>query len=255
MHIVVPLKQVPDLVEEIEFNADGTDIDREAAKFQLSEWDDQALEEALLLKEATGGQVTVITPGGGEADQVLFTCLAKGADRAVKLTGDFPPKMDHHSLAQILADAIRQLDAKLILTGVQSVEDMDGQVAVLLAGYLGVPHVSVVTGVEVSGDRVSVKQEYSGGVMAELEIALPAVIGVQAARQAPRYAPVSKVRQLAKTAKLEEIAVQPKPQASGLKILRLFKPTATGRAQMLEGEPEEVAGKLVEILKERGLGR
>ncbi|MGH7819309.1 MAG: electron transfer flavoprotein subunit beta/FixA family protein, partial [Candidatus Binatia bacterium] len=189
MHIVVTVKQVPDLVDEIEFNADGTDIDRDAVKHQLSEWDDQALEEALLLKEATGGQVTAVAIDGGDADQILFTALAKGADRAVKVTGDFPPRMDHHSMAQVLAEAVKQLDPNVILTGVQSVEDLDGQVPVLLAGVLGLPHVSVVTGVEASGGAVSVKQEYAGGVMAELQVALPAVIGVQAARQAPRYAP------------------------------------------------------------------
>jgi electron transfer flavoprotein beta subunit len=253
MHIVVPLKQSPDLVEELEINDDGSDIDREAVKLQLSEWDDQALEEALCLKEAHGGKVTVITTEGGEADGVLFTALAKGADRAVKLTGDFPPRMDHHALARLLTGAIRQLDASLILTGVQSVEDLDGQVPVLLAAILGWPHVSVVTGVEIQGEEAVVKQEYSGGVMAELAMKLPAVIGVQAARHAPRYAPVSKVRQIQKTAKLEEMAAVPSVQGSGIKVRRVFKPEATGRAEILEGAPEDVAAKLAAILKDRGL--
>lgn len=252
-HIVVPLKQVPDLVEELEFNSEGTDLDRDAVKYQLSEWDDQALEEALLLKEATGAKVTVLTLDQGEADQVLFTCLAKGADRAIKITGDFPIPMDHHTLASVLAGAIKQMDCNLILTGVQSVEDLDGQVPVLLAGILGLPHVSVVTGVEVKGDLVEVKQEYAGGVMAELELQLPAVIGIQAARQAPRYAPVSKVRQFMKTAKLEEMASEPPATNGGLKILRVFKPVAAGRAEILAGEPEEIAEQIATILKERGL--
>lgn len=253
MHIVVPIKQVPDLVEELEFNSEGTDLDRDAVKYQLSEWDDQALEEALLLKEATGGKVTVLTLDQGEADQVLFTCLAKGADRAIKLTGDFPARMDHHTLAQVLAGAIKSMDCNLLLTGVQSVEDLDGQVPVLLASLLGLPHVSVVTGVEVKGDTVEVKQEYAGGMMAELEVSLPAVIGIQAARQAPRYAPVSKVRQLMKTAKLEELPVEPPAASSGLKIRRVFKPTAASHAEMLKGEPEEIAVQIATILKERGL--
>ena len=253
MHIVVPLKQSPDLVEELEINGAGDDIDRDAVKLVLSEWDDQALEEALCLKEAAAAAVTVVTTDGGDAASILYTALAKGADRAVKLTGDFPARFDHHALARVLAGAVKQLDASLILTGVQSVEDLDGQVPVLLAAMLGWPHVSVVTGVEIQGDEAAVKQEYSGGVMAELGVKLPAVIGIQAARQAPRYAPVSRVRQIQKTAKLEEVAVEVGEGSAALKVRRAFKPEAAGRAEILEGEPSDVAAKLVTILKDRGL--
>ena len=253
MNIVVPLIQVPDLVEELEFNADGTDVDRDAVKLQLSEWDDQALEEALCLKEASGATVIAVTPEGAEADSLLFTALAKGADRAVKLTGELPSSFGHAALAAAFADASKKLDAHLVLAGVQSVEDVDGQVSTLLSTKLGLPHASVVVGVELEGMSAIVKQEYSGGVMAELAIALPAVLGIQAARQAPRYAPVSKVRQIQKTAKLEELAIAGSPAPSGLKIRRAFKPEAAGRAEILEGEPADVAARLVEILKERGL--
>jgi electron transfer flavoprotein beta subunit len=253
MHIVVPLKQSPDLVEELEIDSDGTDIDRDAVKLQLSEWDDQALEEALCLKEAAGASVTVVTTDGGEADSILFTALAKGADRAVKLTGDFPARIDHHALARVLAGVVEQLGAEIVLTGVQSVEDLDGQVPVLLAATLGWPHVSVVTGVEIANGEAAVRQEYSGGVMAELSVKLPAVIGIQAARQAPRYAPVSKVRQIQKTAKLEEIAVEVPAANDGIKVRRVFKPEAAGHAEILEGEPADVADKLVLILRDRGL--
>jgi electron transfer flavoprotein beta subunit len=207
------------------------------------------------LKESSGATVTVVTTDGGEADSILFTALAKGADRAIKLTGDFPARMDHHALAHALAGAMKPLDASLVLTGVQSVEDLDGQVPVLLAAMLGWPHVSVVTGIEVKDEVALVKQEFSGGVMAELAVTLPAVIGIQAARQAPRYAPVSKVRQIQKTAKLEEIAAEAANGGCGLTIRRMSKPEVAGRAEILEGEPDEIAAKLVTILKERGFGR
>src|SRR5258708_19777470 len=87
MRIVVPLKQVPDLVEELELNDDGTDVDREFLKFVTSEWDEQALEEALLVKEATGAEVVVVGFDDPDVDMTLYTALAKGADRAAKLTG------------------------------------------------------------------------------------------------------------------------------------------------------------------------
>ena len=82
MRIVVPVKQVPDLVEELELNGDETDVDREFLKFVLSEWDDQALEEALLVKEATGGEVIVVGFGDPDVELSLYTALAKGASRA-----------------------------------------------------------------------------------------------------------------------------------------------------------------------------
>src|ERR1041385_6503601 len=107
MHIVVPLKQSPDLVEEVEINAEGNDIDRDSVNLRLSEWDDQALEEALLLKDASG-KVTALTLEGGDADSVLFTALAKGVDRAVKLTGDYPAHMNHHAPASVLVEAVKK---------------------------------------------------------------------------------------------------------------------------------------------------
>ncbi len=254
MHIVVPLRQSPDLVEELQINAEATDIDRQAAKLGISEWDEQALEEALCLKDGSGAKVTVVTAEGGQAEELLFTALAKGADRALKLAGDFSAPMDNHRLARALADAIGRLGANLVLTGVQSVEDLDGQVAVLLAAMLGWPHVSVVTRVELAGETAQVKQEHSGGVSAELEVRLPAVIGVQAARRTPRYAPVSKVRQAQKSAKLERLAVATDGR-SGLRVRRVFKPEAAEQAEMIQGTPEEIAAKLVAILSERGLSR
>jgi electron transfer flavoprotein beta subunit len=254
MHIVVPLKQSPDLVEELEVNAEGNDIDRQGLKLQVSEWDEQALEEALCLKEASGANVTAITADWGGADLVLFTALAKGADRALKLVGDFSTTMlDNHRLARALASTVEQLGANLVLTGVQSVEDLDGQIPVLLAAMLGWPHVSVVTGVELTADAAQVKQEHSGGLVAELEVKLPAVLGVQAARRAPRYAPVSKVRQMQKGAKLEQLSVAAQDAGSGLKVRRVFKPQVAARAEILEGTAEEIAAKLLAVLRERGL--
>ena len=100
MRIVVPLKAVPDLVEEIEFTPDGTGIDREFLKFVLNEWDDQALEEALLIKEAAGGEVAAVgLADDPDIDQALYTALAKGADRAIKISGGAE---DTHSRAALL---------------------------------------------------------------------------------------------------------------------------------------------------------
>ena len=127
MRIVVPIKQVPDLVEELELNDDGTDVDREFLKFVLSEWDDQALEEALLVKEAAGGEVVVVGFGDPDVELSLYTALAKGADRAVNLTGLGEGWIDSHTRAAALAEWLSGQEADLVLAGVQAVDDLDGQ--------------------------------------------------------------------------------------------------------------------------------
>lgn len=254
MNIVVPVKMVPDLVEELEIDADGRDLDRAMLSLRINEFDEHAVEEAILLKEKHGGTVTVIAIDAAELDEALFTCLAKGADRAVKVTGVPEEGVTGHQAARIFALVLKAIPSDLVLTGVQSAEDRDGQMGPLLAGALALPHVSVVSGVEPSGEKaVTVKQEYAGGIMAELEVDLPAVIGVQAAEKPPRYASVSKVRALMKTAKLEEVACPAVEREAGAEVRRLRKPEAGGGALMLEGSAEEVADKLVALFSDKGL--
>lgn len=255
MNIIVAVKQVPDLVEELEINETGTDLDRDTLSFVLNEFDDHALEEALLLKEAAGGTVTVIgVDTTGEIDQILYTAIAKGADRALKIVGDFEGEaLSSHALARLLADAIRETDYDLILVGVQAADDLDGQVAPMLATHLGVPHVGVVTSVEVTNGTATLHKEYWGGIMAEPVVTLPAVLGIQAARQSPRYAPVSRVRQAMKEATIDEIEVDEVPAVPLAPVRRMFKPEVAGRAEFIEGKPEAAAGRIAEILRERGI--
>lgn len=253
MEIVVAVKLVPDLVEELEIDADGRDLDRSLLRLRLNEFDEHAVEEALLLRERHGGRVTVVALDAGEVDEALFTCLARGADRGLKVTGDVAG-ISSHGAAAVLAAVLRELPHDLILTGVQAPDDRDGQLGPLLAGALGLPHVSVVSGVEAAGDRaVTVRQEYAGGVMAELEVDLPCVLGVQAAAQPPRYAPVSRVRQIMKTRPLETLASPVAVPGPGSTVRRLAKPEGGRRAELLEGTPEEVADRLVALLRDRGV--
>jgi electron transfer flavoprotein beta subunit len=222
----------------------------------MNEWDESALEEALQLKELHGGTVTVLTMAIGDVDEMLYTCVARGADRVVKIVGDFEEHYDSHSAARALAAAIREQPYDLILTGVQAADDLDGQVGVLLATYLGLPHISVVSGIEVEPmtRTATVHQEYAGGIMATFEVDLPVVLGVQASRTIPRYAPVSRVRQAMKTARIEEIEATT-PAGAGISVRRMFKPESTEHAEMLEGDTEEIVDKVIEILRERGVWR
>jgi electron transfer flavoprotein beta subunit len=252
MEIVVPVKQVPDLVEELEIDESGRALDRSFLRLKLNEFDEHALEEALLLKEQHGGKVTVVALDSEELDETLFTCLAKGADRTVKVTGEFADGVGSRTAAAILAQVIRDMPHDLILTGVQAADDRDGQLGPLLATVLGLPHVSVVTGVHVQGKLATINQEYAGGLMATMEVDLPAVFGIQAAQKPPRYVPVSKVRQAMKSSRIEEVEAPAVTAPAGSGIRRMYKPETGSRARMIEGTPEEQVNRLVALLKERG---
>ncbi len=251
MNIIVPIKQVPDLVEELEINSAGTDLDREWLKMKLNEFDDHALEEALLLKDEQGANVTAIVLDGDDIDKALFAAAAKGADRLIKVTG--VTGTSTHEAAKAMANVIQGLEYDLVMTGVQAVDDRDGQMAVLLAHYLGIPHVSVVTGVQVSGSSVTVHKEYGGGMVAEFEAATPVALGIQAARETPRYVPVAKVRRASRDANIEEIAAGDLGVDAGSTVAKMYKPETGAGAEMIDGSAEDQASKIVEILTQKGI--
>lgn len=251
MNIIVPIKQVPDLVEELEIDSSGKDLDRSSIKMKLSEFDDHALEEALILKEETGSNVTAIAIDGEDVDKMLFTAAAKGADKIVKITGLENPSA--HQAAQAIANAIKGMSPDIIMTGVQAVDDRDGQIAVLLAHYLKIAHVSVVTSVKAEGSGVAISKEYGAGLVAEFDAKLPLVLGIQAARQSPRYVPVAKVRQVMKSATLDEVEALEVSASTGSTVSRFFKPETGAGAEMIEGSAEEQAAKIIGLIKEKGI--
>ena len=257
MNIVVLMKQVPDLVEELEVDAGGTLLDRAWLRFITSEYDDHALEQALLLKEQHGGTVRVFALDMGEADEMLFTALAKGADSAVKLSGDFATGIDSHSIAGIYRHALEGASFDLILTGVQAIDDLDGPAGAMLATHLGLPYIGVVSGIDVdtANGEAHVRKEYPGGLLAEFTVDLPAVIGIQAAMQPPRYVPISRIRQTTKTAHIDETAAQGERIVGAISVERMYKPERAGSATMLEGSVDSIAERLLDILTEHGIGR
>ena len=252
-HIVVAAKLVPDLVEELEIDDTGTALDMTWLRLIINEFDDHAIEQAILLKEKFGGQVTVIAPAYEGMDEVLFTAAAKGADHLIKITGNFEDGINNHALARALAASIQELQPDVVLTGVQGNNDLDGSVGSILAEYLGMPYVGYVAGVAIEGDRVNVQKEYPGGLTGKLNVSLPAVLGIQAAEQPPRYIAVSKVRQVMNSASIEEREVSAFDLEGGINVSRMFFPEAAERAEMLEGDEEAIAAKLVEIFKEAGV--
>jgi len=240
MNIVILVKLVPDLVEELTIGPSGIALDTAWLRLIINEFDDHAIEQGILLKERGGGLVTVVAPDIEGVDDVLFTAAAKGADRLIKIKGDFAG-VNNHALARAFTATVKELQPDLVLTGVQANNDLDGSLGPLVAGYLEFPYVGYISGVSLEAGKTRVRKEYPGGLIAEMDMTLPAVVGIQAAEQPPRYVAVSKVRQMMKTSTVEERTASSLDMAGGPTDSRMYQAEAGQRATMLTGSPDEVA--------------
>lgn len=261
MDVIVCIKRVPDTAEaELVITPDEKDIVKDRLVFDMNEWDNYALEEALLMKERYGGSVTLVTVGPEEAAEALRTGLAKGADTAIRLTDDSFTGSDAYATAKILAQAIKDLPYDLILTGAQAGDDGYSQVGQTLAELLGLPHATLVTKIEIEDGKARVHRELEGGLEEVLEVELPAVFTIQTGINVPRYASLKGIRAAfrkgIKVLGASDLGLQPDEVGeigSKTRLERLFIPPVEKVAEILEGSPDEVSGQLAEILKGRGL--
>lgn len=249
MKIAVVLRLTPDVTEELELSEDGRDIDREWIGLVLNQFDDQALEQAVVIKEATGAEVTALAVDGEGVERMLRMALARGADAARRIVAEDAPA---RALAPLYAAAARELGADLVLTGVLATDDLYGELAPFLAAELGWRQASAVSDVTVEGARAVVRQEYAGGRAARLALTLPAVVGLQTASQPPRYVAGSRLRELLKV-EIPELAVRAAPAATGIAPATLALPDRSEGAAMIEGRSEDIAERLCAILAEKGL--
>jgi len=260
MNIIVCIKRVPETADaDVIIDKSGKDIEKSGLVFDLNEWDTYAIEEAILLKEKTGGTVTVISMGGEESNESLRKCLAMGADDAVRLTDPAFGGSDGFATAKVLAEAIRKIPYDLVFTGVQAEDDGYGQVGVALAEILGIPHVSLVNSLEVQDKKVQAHRELEGGLEEVVEVDLPAALTIQTGINQPRYVSIMGIRKVAKkeiktfgvsdlNLKAEEVGLS----GSHTQLEKIFSPPVGEGAQMLEGKPEEIAKKVFDILKDKG---
>jgi electron transfer flavoprotein beta subunit len=195
-----------------------------------------------------------VAPDFEGIDDILFTASAKGADRLIKVLGDYESGINNHGLARALTPIMRDLEPDLILSGVQANDDLDGSIGPLLAGYLDLPYVGYIASVSLAAGQATIEKEYPGGLSAEMVVRLPAVLGIQVAEEPPRYVAVSKVRQAMKTSEIEEVEAGDFDLEGGPTISRMYQPEVGEGATMLEGSLNEIAYQLISILKELGVG-
>ena len=260
MEILVCARRVPDTSEnEIELNSAGNDIERDDLVYSVNEPDNYAVEEALQIVDRTGGHVTVVTVGGEEDEEILRREMAMGAQQGVLLSDDAFTGSDGRGLATILESFVDKGKYDLILTGVQA-DDGAAQVGGMLAAMLDYPFASLVNSIEVlSGGQLKISREIEGGNKEMNAIDLPCVLSIQTGINEPRYVGMRGIKQVASVpiptfgaTELGLAASAVGEAAAKVKRTDYFIPPVGKGAEMLEGSTEEIAEKLIELLKAKG---
>ena len=189
MKICVLVKQVPDKNDEIKLDQNHKSVDKNNFNFVTNESDNYAVEEALLIKEKLGGEVTVCTYGSESSIQVVKDALSKGADRGIFIENDQNEDYDILNISKIFKSAFKDENFDLILSGLQSDDIGNGQLGVLIAEHLQMSHGSLVMETETSDNtKIKVKRELENGWFQWSELDLPASLTIQSGINKPRYA-------------------------------------------------------------------
>jgi electron transfer flavoprotein beta subunit len=260
MEILVCAKRVPDTSEnEIQLNGAGTDIERDDLVYSVNEPDNYAVEEALQIVARTGGNVTVVTVGGEEDEEVLRREMAMGANHGVLISDDSFNGSDGRGIAAILKAFVQTGHYDLILTGVQAADGC-AQVGGMLAAMLDYPFASLVTSIEVLESRkLKIGREIEGGSKEVNAIDLPCVLSIQTGINEPRYVGMRGIRQVASvpipTLGASDLGVDADAvgeAAAKARRVDYFVPPAGKGAEMLTGSREEVIDKMMDLLKAKG---
>jgi electron transfer flavoprotein beta subunit len=250
MKIIVLMKQVASKDAILRINKSETWIEESDLSFEVSESDGYALEEALRVREKLTGEVVVCSMGPARVKSVIKDALARGADRAIHVTGDNLGNLSPYATASALAEAIRDENPDLILTGLQSDDFGYGQTGVILAEILGLPHATIVIELDASGDKLRVKRELESGWYQWYSMPLPALLTIQSGISQIRYATLkgimaAKKKEIKEVSPASEIIERPSHQ----KIQKIYLPQKSKQTQLLgDGDAKAGAVALAEKL-------
>jgi electron transfer flavoprotein beta subunit len=246
MKVVVCVKQVAALGDEVEFTEDERDVDPDFLDYAVNEWDTYATEEALKLTEGSGGEVVVVSVGPEDVEECMRRCLAMGADRGIRVEAE--RSIDPVQIARALAEVVRAENPDLVFTGVQSADAVQAATGTALAELLDLPRVAVVTKIELGDGKATVNRELEGGLVDVTEVDTPALLTIQTGINEPRYATLRAIKQ----AEEKEIDVR-EPGELGepaYRVRKMFVPPKGEGAEMLNGSPADVAARIKEIVEE-----
>jgi electron transfer flavoprotein beta subunit len=251
MKIVVLMKQVASKDAILRLNKEATWIDETDLSYEVNESDGYALEEALRLKEKHGGEVVVCCMGAQRAKAVIKDALARGADRAIHVLADDLTQLTPYLAAAALAAAIREENAAVVMTGLQSDDNGYAQTGVIVAELLGLPHATIVIEVDASDERLRVKRELESGWYQWYSMPLPALLTIQSGISQIRYASLKGIM-AAKKKEIREVSIAADILARGAdqKIQKVYFPRKTKQTQFLgNGDAKAGAVALAEKLR------
>lgn len=251
MKIIVAIKQVPERDAQVRIDASGKWIEESELQYAMNESDAYALEEALQLKEKSGGgEVIVVSAGPERVGTTIREALAKGADRAIHIDVDDLAHRDALGTARLLAEAIRPENPDLVLTGLQSDDLGYGQTGVIVAELLGIPHATLILHVEKTDTGLKVKRELEAGWFQEIELPLPAALTIQSGGNKLRYATLMGIKK-AKTKEMKVLTAAELGASTGpVAVLEnISMPQKQKSTQIIPGDAKTAAATLVEKLK------
>jgi electron transfer flavoprotein beta subunit len=261
MKILVTVKEVAEVDDE--FRISGLDVDDASLEYDLNEWDDYAVEEAVQISEANDDvEVVTVTIGPERAEETVRMALAKGADRAVRVWDDAlegAQFLDVDTKAELLAAVAEEEEPDLVLSGVQAGDDANGATGVALADRLGFEWAAVVNSLDLDPDAgvASVRRELEGGVEELTDVELPAVLTIQTGINEPRYASLRGIRQAQRKPleanTLDDVGLDASVVDSPVERTDMYEPESEGDATYWEGSPEETAGELADLLRDKGV--
>jgi electron transfer flavoprotein beta subunit len=257
MEIVVLVKQVPDTESLIQISGDGQTIKKDDIKWVMNPYDEFAVEEALRIREAKGGVVTVLSLGPQKATETIRTALAMGADKGVHINDPAAEGSDGLATAKLLSAALKGMSYDLVIGGMRAVDEDKYQVGSAVAEYLGIPQITQVIKEEIADGKITCESVIEGGTVVT-EAALPVLFTTQRGLNEPRYASLPGIMK-AKKKPIEVKTVADLGVSAGevglannkVRVLGLSYPAERTAVRMVGGETaDEQAAALVKILKE-----
>jgi electron transfer flavoprotein beta subunit len=250
LKIYVLLKRTFDTEEKITMS--GGKVNEDGVEFIINPYDEYAVEEAIQVKDAHGGEVTVISVGNEESEKQLRTALAMGADKAVLINiEDDVENRDQFTTAKVLSEYLEDKEADLILAGNVAIDGGSGQVGPRVAGMLGIPFVTTITKLEIAGKNVTVTRDVEGDSEV-IETTLPLLVTAQQGLNEPRYPSLPGIMKAKKKPfdefELDDLDLVEEDVEAKTKTIEIYLPAKKEAGKVLSGDLHDQVKELVQLL-------
>jgi electron transfer flavoprotein beta subunit len=251
MNIYVVMKRTFDTEEKLVIKNGA--IEEEGVEYIINPYDEYAIEEAIQLKDKHGGEVTVITVGGEDAEKELRTALAMGADKGVLVSiEDDLENGDEYTTARVLAQFFKENKFDMIMGGNVAIDGGSGQVGPRLAELLDIPYVTTITKIDINGESVTIERDVEGDKVI-IETSLPVLVTAQQGLNEPRYPSLPGIMKAKKKPleelELDDLDLEEEDVVAKTKVVDIYLPPKKETGRVLNGEMEDQVKELVNLLQ------